>query len=417
MALVFLGTDFHDSALSTLEFLEQASSKILRSLHQESAPLEGAIVLSTCNRFEIYCESDLFHPALEFITHAISQHVPLSPQDINEMLRVLYADAVPEHLFSVAAGLESMVVGEEEIAGQVKRALASTQKINFSTKSLNQLFQTASKVAKSVTTHTGLGASGRSIVTTALDIAQEHIDSWEHSSALVIGTGAYSRVVTTALQKRGVIDISVYSRSGRADKFAELHGIRSITRQELASEIARTHITISASGSQGYALDQDIAQQVLEFRQNTAPVVVVDVALSRDVAPELSQRPEFFIIDLERIRDNAAPEHVESLTKARQLVHSSVAEFTGALAAHSVDHVVSALRAHVGLWVDEEIENVRKKSGDETAREVQKSLRKVTNAILHTPSVKARELAVDGNQEDYIHAVRLLFDLEGAPHD
>jgi glutamyl-tRNA reductase len=305
-----------------------------------------------------------------------------------------------------------MIIGEEEIAGQVKRSLSRAQRLGQSSKTLNQLFQTASSAAKSVTTETGLGASGRSVITTALEIAEEHTGGLGGKQALLIGTGAYSRVVASALEKLGLDEVFVYSRAGRAEKFSSTHHTTPIDSASLVETMAQVELVVSASGSTGYAIEEEIALMVSQHRADKSPLVLIDVALSKDVAPEVSLISGMTVIDLEEIKTRAPQEHIESLATAKSIIDQCVTEFHERLTARSIDPVVSALRAHVGIWVDAEIESVRSRSGDAAAQEVQRSLRKVANAILHTPSVKAKELAIDGNQQEYVQAVRLLFDIE-----
>ncbi|MDH6423559.1 glutamyl-tRNA reductase [Aurantimicrobium minutum] len=412
MALVYLGTDFHDTPLSELEKFESASAEVLNALNPNDSVLEGVVVLATCNRFEIYFEAESFHDSMDYVTSVVASSLGVPSDEVASMLKVLYGDSVPQHLFSVASGLESMIVGEEEISGQVKRSLTQAHQRGFVSKNLNHLFQNAASVAKAVTTETGLGASGRSVITTALDVASEELGGITGKSVLLIGTGAYSRVVTAAIQRAGVDNIFVYSRAGRAEKFSENHDTTPVNKDQLVQVMAEVDLVISASGAKGYAIDETLAQEVLAHRSGKSDLVLIDVSLSKDVAPAVSQLNRMSVIDLDQIRHRAPQEHIDSVLTAREIIHTAVTNFENSMASRSIDPVVAALRSHIGLWVDEEIESVRRKSGNSAAEEVQKSLRKVTNAILHAPSVKAKELAVDGNHEDYINAVRLLFNIE-----
>lgn len=416
MALVYLGTDFHDTPLTDLEKFETAATTVLKALSPNDSLLDGVVVLATCNRFEIYFEAESFHDSMDFVTSAVASAVDVPVDVVTSRLRVLYGDSVPQHLFSVAAGLESMIVGEEEISGQVKRSLSQAHKLGYTSKNLHHLFRNAASVAKAVTTETGLGASGRSVITTALDVASEKLGGITGKSVLLIGTGAYSRVVCASIQRMGVASIYVYSRAGRAEKFSQNHDTIPIAKDQLVRVMSEVDLVISSSGTTGFAVDEKLAKEVLHRRTGKPDLVLIDVSLSRDLAPEISQLEHLSVIDLEHIRNRAPQEHIDSVLTAREIIHSAVTDFEMSLASRSIDPVVAALRSHIGLWVDEEIESVRRKSGDTAAEEVQKSLRKVTNAILHAPSVKAKELAVDGNHDDYINAVRLLFDIEVSEH-
>lgn len=412
MALIYLGTDFHETPLTDLEHFETAAEKVLTALRPSESLLEGVVVLATCNRFEVYFEAESFHDSMDYVTTAIARELGIDSTLVTSMLKVLYGDGVPQHLFSVASGLESMIVGEEEISGQVKRSLSRSQKLGCTSKNLNQLFQHAASVAKVVTTKTGLGASGRSVITTALDVAHEDLGGLAQKKTLLIGTGAYSRVVAAAVQRLGVNEIYIYSRSGRAEKFSENHETIPVARDQLNSIMAEVDLVVSASGAKGFAVDEKLAVEVAHLRVNKPPLVIIDVSLSKDVAPEVSRVEGITVIDLEHIKDRAPQEHLDSVITAREIIHGAVKDFESSMASRTIDPVVAALRAHIGIWVEEEIESVRRKSGSTAADEVQKSLRKVTNAILHAPSVKAKELAMDGNQADYVRAVRLLFDIE-----
>jgi len=416
VALVYLGTDFHDTPLADLEHFETTAEQITASLHTKDAPIDGVVVLATCNRFEVYFEADSFHESVDHVTQIIAQHLNVDASVTSSMLKVLYGDSVPQHLFSVAAGLESMIIGEEEISGQVKRSLSRSQQFGVASKNLHKLFQQAATVAKSVTSETGLGASGRSVITTALEIAGAKIGSLSGASALLIGTGAYSRVVSAALERMNVCDISVYSRAGRAQKFSASRDLVPITADQLDETLARVDLVVSASGTNGYAITSELAERIATMRGEARDLICVDVSLSKDIDPEVSQIAGFDVIDLEHIKQRAPKEHFDSLSTAREIIRNAVEDFENELASRSIDPVVAALRAHIRAQVDQEVEHVRRKSGPEAAHSVQRSLKRVTNALLHTPSVNAKELAANGKQDEYVRAVRLLFDIEVSEH-
>jgi glutamyl-tRNA reductase len=229
-------------------------------------------------------------------------------------------------------------------------------------------------------------------------------------SALIIGTGAYSRVVAAALKRIGVFDIRVFSRSGRAKAFAKSHGLVAVTELDFVQCLGEVDLVVSASGTPGTAIDLKIATEVQSIR--SSELVVVDVALSKDVAPEVSDLEGVFVIDLEQLKKLVPNEHTQALIKAQEIVAVAVAEFEQDQVSRSMDPIISALRSHVKLWVEAEIESVRKKEGPEVADGVERSLNRVANAILHKPTMKAKDLAKDGNHDDYIKAVRLLFDIE-----
>lgn len=411
MALAFIGTDFHDTPLADLERLERRAAEIRNRLIAPSSPLAGAVVLATCNRFEVYFEAEAFHAGLDFAIGEVATELQIDSDTASSLLKVLSGPSLVQHLYSVVAGLESMIVGEAEISGQVKRALSQSRSSGQTTSSLERLFQTASAVSKRVSSQTGIGASGRSIASTALELAEQKIGSLKGKRALIIGTGAYARVVSAALKNLGISKISVFSRSGRARQFALSHDLIAVDNDQLDFEMARADLVVSASGSRGFAVDLELAQRVRSMR-DVSGLLFIDVALSRDVEPEVELVPGFEIIDLEKLKEQAPVEHLDAVITAQEIVREAVTEFENEQKSRAADPIIAALRAHVGLWVEQEVAAVRRKSGPEAAKDVERSLHRVTNAILHTPSVKVKYLAKDGNHDDYLNAVKLLFGLE-----
>jgi glutamyl-tRNA reductase len=410
VALVFVGTDFHDTPLAELEKLERRAHSIATRLREHSE-ITGVVALATCNRFEVYFESEKFHESLEIVISRLAEELSIEPAVASSQLKVLYGGALAQHLFAVASGLESMIVGESEISGQVRRALTEAQLAGAASTEIQGLFQNALAVSKRVASQTGLGASGRSVISVALEIAGQKTQGLSGGRALLIGTGAYARVVVAALRRSGVQHISVFSNSGRAEAFAKSHDLTPLSKENLATQLATADVVVSASGQSGYSLDRHLIEAAAEARA-PQPLVIIDVALSRDVDPELAEVPNIELFDLDALRKLAPSEHLEELVTAQEIVRDAVSDFEVEVKKRSVDPVITALRAHVGLWVDEEVAAVRRKSGDQAAREVERSLQRVTNAILHAPSVKAKDLAKDGKHEDYVRAIRLLFDIE-----
>jgi glutamyl-tRNA reductase len=412
VALVFLGTDFHDSPLKDLELFDSQSSRVLSALSAETSIVDGVVILSTCNRFEVYLDSSSSLDVVDYAIGTIAREMGAESADIRAKLTTLAGDDVAHHLFSVSSGLESMIVGEEEISGQVKRALITSHTLGHSSKVLNHLFQHAASVTKSVSSATGLGSTGRSIITAALDIAQQQVGELPGKSVLLIGTGAYSRVVTAAVRRRGVEQIFVYSRSGRAEKFSATHATTPVSQAELLDVMSSVDLVVSASGTPGVTVDEELARAVARQRSGRSDLVFIDVSLSRDVASNIAEIPGLTVIDLESIKTQAPQEYVESLDAAGAIVDAAVVDFHTTMTSRAVDPAISALRAHVRGHIEREIESVRRKSGDVAASEVQKSLRRVTNSLFHGPSERGRKLTADGNHAGYVDAIRLLFDIE-----
>ena len=408
MVLVLVGASHHDASLEEIERLSHAGSSLATTLVDHEG-VNGALVLSTCNRFEVYLDLDRFHEAVELTTREIATTTGLDHAEVVESMRVTMGTSVAQHLFSVASGLESMVVGEDEVAGQVKSALAAAQVAETTSPTLERMMQRALATSKAVTNMTGLGAAGRSIVTVGLDVAEERHGALAGRSALVLGTGSYARVVTSALAKRGVDDIYVYSSSGRAAKFATSHGVSPVNDEQLFDVISQVDLVAACSGAPHHIIDGTL----MGARHGDSSVLpVIDLALSPDVAPEVRDRGDVDVIDLEVIRIYAPREHSSAVLEAQEIVRGAVECFERAETGRAADPAVVAMRAYVSSIINEEIERTRGRLGDDTADEVARSLHRVSNALLHTPSVRAQELARTGDIDDYRKAMHTLFGID-----
>lgn len=412
MALIFLGTDFHDTPLSDLEKFEANADRLLEALKPDGTANQGVVVLATCNRFELYLDVNSESQGVANTLETLTKELALEPEKLRNMLKVRTGNDVSAHLFAVAAGMQSMVIGEEEISGQVKRSLAKSQQNGFATKPLNHLFQKAASIAKDVSTNSGLGSSGRSIVTTALEIARSKHSETPWNSALLIGTGAYSRVVTEALKKFNLETIYVFSRSGRAEKFSQNHDTVPINASELESVLAEVPLVVSSSGSKGYAIDFALGQKIAELRSNQPELVMIDVSLSRDIEPAVGEIAGITIIDLETIKNNAPSEHGTAVDIANHIIEDGVQTYLDAAASKNIDPAISALREEFQLAVEQELTKLGKTSNAETVELVQTALRKVTNSLLHKPITRAKELAKVGEDQEILHALKVLFDIE-----
>lgn len=412
MALVLIGSSHQDLPLAELEKLERFAEPIRDALFgsvAKSCGITGGVMISTCNRFELYLEAERFHEAVKQTIALIAEVTGLGLEYCSQVLRVSFESTVVNHLFNLTAGLDSMIVGEAEIAGQVREAFKQAQRRGESTSRIESLFQHALATSKKVKTSTDLGAAGRSIAQVALQLVEQRHWPIAGKRALVLGTGAYARVVVSALQTMGCSEIEVFSSSGRARRFSESHGTTPIDRDGLSEALTNADLVIACSGTGTHLIDADLLKQ---SRPVHATLPILDLALSSDVADDVHALSTVDLIDLEVIGKNAPGERADAIAAARAIVQEAVLEFEEGLASRSVDPVVASMRAHVGLLIDEETDRVRRRAGEDVATAVAQSLHRVTNALLHTPSIRARELARNGNEDNYRQAVQLLFGID-----
>jgi len=398
VALLTLSASHHDLDLDLLEQLSSGAGSVGTTVVAD-ASVAGCVVLATCNRFELYLDVDDAEVAIKSVVQTVAEATELPGDTVGEALRPwLGARAVAQHLFGVAAGLESMVVGEREVAGQVRRALTAARADGTASPALERLFQTASRASRAVATGTGLGRGGRSVVTVALDLAAERMPLAD-ATVLLIGTGSYARTALAALRNRGVGRVAVHSPSGRAAELADAEGLDVVPREALAAELGRADLVVGSSGANGPVVR---AEDVLAARLHDGrPQVLVDLALRHDIDPTV-RALGVPLIDLATVREHVAPLEVAD---ARRLVAEHAERFEGTLAEQVLVPVVVALRGHVHGLLEEELLR-------SPTPEVERALRHFAARLLHTPVVRAREHARRGRSEAYLDAVQTLLGLD-----
>lgn len=401
-----------DIDLETVALLSTGASELATSALAGSPVVAGAIVLATCNRFEIYGEAhrqdDVEDARLALIAQ-LSGSTGLNEQLVASSFSTRTGADVTRHLFSVSSGLDSAVVGEREIAGQVRRALITAQHEGTASSGLVRLFQAASKTAKDVGAQTALGARGLSVVSVALDLATELSvnPDWSTKKVVVFGTGAYAGATMSLLRERGCTDVSVYSSSGRAAGFVATRGGTALDGDSLPAAVAAADVMIGCSGSDTRVEASELASVRASSPQ---PLIAIDLALTHDFDPAVGGLDGVELLTLESVRLAAPQEQSESLAQASSIVAGAASAFEQEREARSVDSAIVALRRHTMNVLDAEMEKVRARHGcTAAAEEVEFALRRMVKQLLHVPTVRARELAANGQQEDYVAALEALY--------
>ena len=401
-----------DIDLETVAQLSTGASELATSALAGSPAVAGAIVLATCNRFEIYGEAsrqDDVEDARQALIAQLSGSTGLNEQLVARSFNTRTGADVTRHLFSVSAGLDSAVVGEREIAGQVRRALITAQHEGTASAGLVRLFQAASKTAKDVGAQTALGARGLSVVSVALDLATElsEVPDWSTKKVVVFGTGAYAGATMSLLRERGCTDVSVYSSSGRAAGFVATRGGTALDGDSLPVAVAAADVMIGCSGADTRVEASELARVRASSPQ---PLIAIDLALTHDFDPAVGGLDGVELLTLESVRLAAPQEQSESLAQASSIVAGAASTFEQEREARSVDSAIVALRRHTMNVLDAEMEKVRARHGcTAAAEEVEFALRRMVKQLLHVPTVRARELASNGQQEEYVAALEALY--------
>jgi glutamyl-tRNA reductase len=401
-----IGVSHHDVSLQNLDVVSRRTRSIASSLVRSCFPdIAGAVLLSTCNRVELYVEGSDSSRSVDVLRSYLREQLEDdAPTNWLESVRIDKEAA--RHLFAVTVGLESMIVGEHEIAGQVRQAASTARTEQTMSPALDRLFRSASMVSREVATTSNLGTAGRSLVTVALDLVERKMGPLAGCTALVIGTGAYARVVHGALDRRGVANRLVYSVSGRATEFAESEGGKRVTQVGLPEAITEADLIISSSGAPHKILETDML--AMSTKNRSRPLVIVDLALSRDVEESVGDLENVWLIDLDVVSRHAPKEHTLALAVAYRAVEEAAENFVSREFERTADGVIVALRRFAMERVEAEFERVQRSKGEEIAQEVRESIRRVVREILHTPTVRAQQFTREGRLDEVEHAIQVL---------
>lgn len=390
-------TDF-----ALLDRVSREVSSTASDLVASSAAVRGAVVLATCNRFEAYLDVEdtaadgtPTAPAglSELVFAALARSVGEDATTLRGSAELLHGERAVRHLFAVSSGLESVVVGEDEISGQVQRALTTARAERTTSSQLERVFQRAARTSREVRRATDLGGAGRSLVRLALDLASSRVSDWSDVRVLVVGTGHYAATSIAALRARGAGDIRVFSATGRAETFAARYAVRA--EHELRAAIAEADIVLTCTARYTVTAT-DIP--------DAARRLIIDMGLPRNVEPGVAALPGVELLDLELLALHAPLSELGA--GAQELVASAAAEF--AAEAEAAPGIV-AFREHIFAALDEELARSRSDGDEQTRQRTEEALRHLAGVLVHGPSVRAREFALEGRTAEFEAAIETIY--------
>ncbi|MFT4213740.1 MAG: glutamyl-tRNA reductase [Microbacterium sp.] len=407
--LVCLAAHQRTTALEDLERLSVVGDAAgeLTDAHEA---IRGTVVLSTCNRFEAYFDvagevDPSPVPAMDAAMQRLADLADLPFRRVRETVDFAHGNGVAEHLFSVAAGLDSIAVGEDEIAGQVRRALEAARLQGVTTSPLEHLFQRATETSRAVKNSTRLGESGRSLVRLAIELASSRVGDWEDARVLLVGTGRYAAASLAALRAVGARDVRVHSRSGRG-RFAQREHLVPVTADAFAQEAATADVVVTCTSMTdgAYALT---AEGHGAARTAHAPAqLVIDLGMPRNVDPGVRGLPGVELLDLETIRIHAPIDEFATIDEARLIVQTAAQRHAAAQRVHEVAPAVVDIRDHVHAVLEREIARARDRGAGE---ETEAALRHFSGALLHGLIAQGHRLAAAGSGPAWADAVRTVF--------
>lgn len=430
------GVSHRSAPVAVLEQLaaDEADQVKLVERVLQSPLVTEAMILSTCNRVEVYAVVDAFHGGLSAIGQVLAEHSGLSMGELTQHAYVRYSEAAVEHLFAVTSGLDSAVIGEQQVLGQVRRAYANAEANQTVGRILHDLAQRALAVGKRVHAETSIDAVGASVVSVALHVAAERLYRPELGpsytalagrTATVIGAGSMGALTAAHLVRLGVTQITIVNRSlPRAQRLAQVIAAQGVitaakTLDQLPAALATADLAVSCTGAVRPVVSlADVHHALAAGGRDEAaePLVICDLGMPRDIDPAVSGLPGVSVIDMDRVqREPSARAAAADAEAARQIVAAEVATYLASQRMAEVTPTVTALRRRAADVVESELLRLehRLPGLDEAQRdEVGRAVRRVVDKLLHAPTVRIKQLAAAPGGDTYAQALRELFELD-----
>ena len=430
MSVLVVGLSHKSAPVAVLERAAVSGdtlTKLLRDVVQ-AEPVAEAFVVSTCNRVEVYAEVDRFHAGVTAICELLARHCGVPSHELTQYLYVHYEDRAVSHLLAVAAGLDSMVVGEDQILGQVRSAIKLAAEHGTAGRVLGELGRLALRTGKRARTETAIGRAGLSLLSAAVELAAARLgplrpgaDALTGHDVLIVGAGSMSALAAATAARSGAASIAVANRTREhAERLAS--SVSTITTtvtglEDLPAALAAADIVISCTGAAGYVITADLASAALAARMARDTLVIMDLAMPRDVEPAVAGLPCVALIGMEQLSEHASAVRDDDVAAVRAILEAELAAYQSAMDAARVAPTVVALRAKAANVVDAELARLAGRlSADglsgHALDEIAQTVRRVVDKLLHAPTVRVKELAGSPGGEEYAAALRVLFDLD-----
>ncbi len=419
MPVLALGVSYRRAPVELLERLaisEDAEPKA----YQRLAGLESvreSVVLSTCNRVEVYAEVSLYHQGFQDLKRFLSEATEVPVEELAEPLYSHYEDDAAEHLFSVAAGLDSMVLGEPQVLAQVRAAFRRAEAERATGPHLLRLFQRAVRAGRRAREETGIGASPAAFVEAGAVLAGRHLGRLGELAALVIGAGEMGSLAARTLRDRGVGEITVLSRrAGRAERLARKLEAGYGGLEALPAELARADLVISSTQATAPVISAQAVRAAVSGRDR--PMFVLDLAVPRDVEPAAAEIPGVRVADIDDLGEALAGTRSDphgEVAAARSVVTEEARRYAVDRRTARLAPLIEALHARGEAVRAAELRRLASRLGALPEREreaVEAMTRRIVRRLLHDPVVRLKDLAGRGADEEHARALAELFGLE-----
>jgi len=424
VSLVVVGLNHRNAPVDLLERMSVPGRSLPKALHAlvSREHLAEAVLLSTCNRTEVYVRATLFHPGVDDVRHFLAETAGLDPDDLAELLYTFHDDAAVTHLFAVAAGLDSMIIGEHEILGQVREAWRAADTEGTAGALLQRTFRQAIEVGKRARTETEIGRHAVSISSAAVTLATERLGTLDGRRVLVIGAGDVGQRMAVALAGAGVGEIVVANRTpGRGEALAERVGGRAIGLDDIPAALAGADVVLSSTSADHVLIERADVEDAMRRRDDRA-MLVVDVAVPRDVDPGVAQVFGVTLLDIDALRalgEQSLQQRRAEIGRVREIIADELERYRIDRSAREVAPLVTALRARIEELRVSELERLGGELADDpTMRATLDAVtRGLVNKLLHEPTVRLKDAAGTARGDLFADALVELFALQQPSDD
>jgi len=419
MSVVVIGVNHRTSPLRVLERVAIGAEAMPKALHALASKdnIREAVVLSTCNRTEVYAVTEKFHAAYDDIADFFCELGGLRNDELHQHLYSQHDDAAVRHLFEVACGLDSAVIGENEILGQVRDAWSVAQTSGAARSTLNLLFRHALETGKRARSETGISRSTTSISFAAVEMARELLGTLAYRKVLIVGAGTMGEGVAVALSMNSTTDVTVINRTeSRGRDLAERLGAATRPMAELRDALLDTDVVVTCIGSGGFILDRETIEPLMAGRSGRT-LFIVDISVPRDVEESVGAIPDVELRNLDDLRDwvRSGVENREGeASKVASIVAEEVERYALDATARQAAPLIAAMHAAAEDIRVSEVERHARRLSDlspEQAEALDALTRGIVAKLLHEPSVRLKESAGTPQGERLADALRDLFDL------
>jgi len=445
VSVLVVGLSHKSAPVAILERAAVSGDTLAKLLHDvaQAEPVAEVFVVSTCNRVEVYADVDRFHAGVTAICELLARHCGVPAHELTAHLYVHYEDRAASHLMAVTCGLDSMVVGEGQILGQVRSALKLAADEGTMGRVLGDLGRLALRAGKRARAETGIDRAGLSLLTVAIELAAldggsggggsggggsggggSGAGALEGRDVLIVGAGSMSALAAATATRSGAASITVANRTrSHAERLAAQVSATAAGLADLPAAMAGADVVVSCTGAVGQVITGDMVSAAVAARTlagRPSPLVVLDLAMPRDVEPGVANLPGVVLIGMDMLsgRGTAAVAAADDdVAQVREILEAELAAHHSAMDAARVAPTVVALRAKAAKVVDAELARLAGRlSADDLSGhaldEIAQTVRRVVDKLLHAPTVRVKELAGSPGGEEYASALRVLFDLD-----